>query len=107
MREAITRMPKRTFIISMGVGLLAAALAAMTAACAGVDEEPVCGDGVCEVGESTACSDCSPDPDPDPDPDPEPGDASLLVRNNSSHSVWYLYVASCSSPTWGSDQLGS
>ncbi len=53
----------------------------------------VCGDGVCAATESSAScpADC---------------DATLDVINNSSYTIWNLYVAACGSPTWGNDQLG-
>jgi hypothetical protein len=53
-----------------------------------------CGDGVCN-GNETAAS-C-----------PNDCDASLYVVNDSSYSIWYLYVAACGAPTWGNDVLGS
>jgi hypothetical protein len=83
---------------------------------------PVCGDGVCEEGETSACSDCE-----EPSPSAQCGngiceageteacsdcaapttDAALVVQNNSSYSIWYFYLTPCSSSSWGSDWLGS
>lgn len=65
------------------------------------EEAPVCGDGVCEDGETNACSDCAA-----PEPPPE-SDASLIVANSSSYDVFYVYLAPCSTSAWGNDILGS
>jgi hypothetical protein len=35
------------------------------------------------------------------------GDATLVVQNYSSNSVFYLYLSPCGSGSWGSDILGS
>ncbi len=35
------------------------------------------------------------------------GSASLRVNNNSSYTVWYLYVRPSTSSSWGPDQLGA
>ncbi|MBL9021315.1 MAG: hypothetical protein JNL21_03915 [Myxococcales bacterium] len=93
-------------------------------------EAPVCGDGICQEGETDACDDCQePEPKPEPEPEPvcgngtceagetpqscsadcaaPPTDATILVANNSSYTICYLYAAPCSSSTWGPDQLGS
>lgn len=52
-----------------------------------------CGNKVCEVGETTSCpADCP---------------ASLKTVNNSSYTVYTLYVAKCEDTTWGVDQTGS
>jgi hypothetical protein len=52
-----------------------------------------CGNLLCEVGEtlSSCPTDCG---------------ASLRVRNNSSYTVYYLYLAYCGG-AWSTDQLGS
>lgn len=34
------------------------------------------------------------------------GNASFRVQNNSSYTIFYLYVSPSSVTTWGSDQLG-
>lgn len=91
-----------------------------TSACADCATGPVCGDGVCQPGETTACADCAAGPicgdgacDPGetaagcPDDCGAPDPAALEVRNDSSFSIWYLYVAACGASSWGSDQLGA
>jgi hypothetical protein len=55
-----------------------------------------CGDGICDAGESCA-ADCGGGSD----------NATLVVSNASSITVYYLYVAPCWASGWGSDQLGS
>ena len=35
------------------------------------------------------------------------GDATLVARNQSSVSIYYLYVSPSTSPSWGPDQLGT
>ena len=51
-----------------------------------------CGNNVCEANEATSCpADCP---------------ASLRVQNNSSYTIYNLYVAQCTG-SWGSDQTGS
>jgi hypothetical protein len=35
------------------------------------------------------------------------GPATLEVRNNTSTSIWYLYVSPSTDSTWGPDQLGA
>lgn len=53
----------------------------------------VCGDGVCSGTETPiACAqDCA---------------ATVITRNQSDYSVWFLYVYSCTAPSEGSDMLG-
>jgi hypothetical protein len=52
-----------------------------------------CGNKVCEVGETTSCpADCP---------------SSLKTVNNSSYTVYTLYVARCEDTTWGVDQTGT
>jgi hypothetical protein len=60
--------------------------------------DPECGNGRCEEGEtaSSCSSDCS-----------SGGSATLVIENNSSLTVFYLYVAPCSATNWGPDQLNS
>lgn len=43
---------------------------------------------------------CEPSPS-------EPSDATLVVVNNSSDDIFYLYVALSSSTSWGNNQLSS
>jgi hypothetical protein len=53
----------------------------------------ICGNAICEGNEASTCSaDCT---------------ARLLVRNNSSYTIYYLYLRTCSSSTWSGDQLGA
>jgi hypothetical protein len=68
-----------------------------TSACSDCAEEPVCGNGVCEEGETSACSDCAA----------PATDGGIVVENNSGYSVYYLYIAPCGSSSWGPDLLGS
>jgi hypothetical protein len=65
--------------------------------CAPEQPEAVCGNGACEEGETSACSDCAP----------PATDATLLVENDSSYTVYFVYLTPCSSPSWGSDLLGA
>jgi hypothetical protein len=52
----------------------------------------VCGNGVCEGNEASTCtSDCT---------------ARLVVRNQSSYTIWYLYLGACGGQ-WSNDQLGA
>jgi hypothetical protein len=67
-----------------------------TSACSDCAPEPECGNGVCEEGETSACSDCAP----------PPSDGSIVVENYSDYSVYYLYIVPCGSSSWGSDLLG-
>lgn len=54
----------------------------------------VCGDGVCQGNEASTCaSDCVTT-------------ARLVVRNQSSYSIWYLYLGVCGG-SWSGDQLGA
>jgi len=56
----------------------------------------VCGNQVCEGNEPTTCaSDCAAPP------------ATLVVRNNSSTTIYRLYVARCEETTWGANRLGT
>jgi hypothetical protein len=52
-----------------------------------------CGNNVCEVGETTSCPNDCP--------------AILKTQNNSSYTIYYLYVAKCGSTEWGVDQTGA
>jgi hypothetical protein len=55
---------------------------------------PICGDGVCTGNEPNTCvGDCVTN-------------AALVVRNQSSYSVWYLYLRPCGG-NWSTDQLGA
>lgn len=59
----------------------------------GPNPMPVCNNRVCETGETTSCpADCP---------------ASLVTVNNSSYTVFSLYVAACGATAWGVDQLGA
>jgi hypothetical protein len=83
------------------------------------EKEPVCGDGVCEDGETDACNDCAPKPvcgngvcedgetDACSDCAAPATDATLLVENDSSYTIYFVYMTPCSSPSWGADLLGS
>ncbi len=55
---------------------------------------PICGNAVCEAGESPqACpADCA---------------ASMTTQNNSSYTIYHLYIWACGTTSWGPDQLGS
>ena len=35
------------------------------------------------------------------------GDATIIVENNASVSVFFLYIAECSDDDWGDDELGA
>lgn len=34
------------------------------------------------------------------------GDATIIVENNASVSVFFLYISDCGDGTWGDDRLG-
>ena len=54
----------------------------------------VCGNAVCEAGEAETCptDGCS---------------ATLIVQNNSSYTIYNLYVRTCDAATWGVDLTGA
>lgn len=62
-------------------------------------QQPVCGNGTCESGEtSSSCSaDCST----------PPAAPSMKVQNNASRTIYSLYAARCSDTTWGTNKLSN
>jgi hypothetical protein len=53
----------------------------------------VCGDALCTGDESTSCpQDCA---------------AAVKLQNNSTYTLYYFYVRTCTASTWGTDLLGA
>jgi hypothetical protein len=76
---------------------------------------PVCGNGMCEGNESQTCpTDCNVNKCGNNTCDvgetstcPNDCPASLKTVNNSSYTIYSLYVAKCGSSSWGVDQTGT
>ena len=62
--------------------------------CAADCPAPVCGDNICSATETaTSCaSDCG---------------AKLRTQNNSSYTIYYLFVRRCTDSAWSTDQLST
>lgn len=90
------------------IWVCAAVLGVMVACATDEEDGPECGDNVCNGGETTAtCAADCPAPNPNTPPPPPSGPASLVTVNQSTYTVYSLYVATCGATTWGPDQLGA